>query len=167
MTQPTLNRRQMLAVAATSATGGLLARPGVARPASSGDRLRIAGIGVGGRGSADLAEAARFGDVVAVCDVDRNHAEGARQRHGGKADVYTDHRKLLERNDIDVVINGTPDHWHTAVCITACHLTNISLRLGRPLKWDPQSQDIPGDDEANAMQRRTQREPYTIPEEQT
>jgi len=46
--------------------------------------------------------------------------------------------------------------------ITACHLTNISIRLGRPITWNPKTQQIVGDDEANAMQKREQRKPYTI-----
>jgi len=91
-----------------------------AEPKSKNDRPRIAGIGLGGRGSGDLGAAAKFGDVVAVCDVDLNHAERNKARYGGKPDVYQDYRKLLERKDIDVVINGTPDHWHTAVNIAAC-----------------------------------------------
>ncbi len=46
--------------------------------------------------------------------------------------------------------------------ITACHLTNISLRLGRKINWDPVSQRIVGDDEADAWQKRPQRAPYEI-----
>ena len=47
--------------------------------------------------------------------------------------------------------------------ITCCHLTNISLRLGgRPLKWDAEKETILGDDEANAMLQREQREGYRI-----
>ncbi|MCL2623495.1 MAG: gfo/Idh/MocA family oxidoreductase, partial [Planctomycetaceae bacterium] len=47
--------------------------------------------------------------------------------------------------------------------ITACHLTNISLRLGgRKLQWDPVTENIVGDAEAQAMQSRDQREPYSI-----
>ena len=57
--------------------------------------------------------------MVAVCDVDRGQAEKAKAAFG-KADVYKDYRKLLERKDIDVIVNGTPDHWHTAVNIAAC-----------------------------------------------
>ena len=65
-------------------------------------------------------QAARHGDVVAVCDVDRGRAEAARAAFGGKPEVFVDYRQLLQRSDIDVIINGTPDHWHTAVCVAAC-----------------------------------------------
>jgi hypothetical protein len=46
--------------------------------------------------------------------------------------------------------------------ITACHLTNISLRLNRKLAWDPQAEQIVGDAEADAWLKRQQRAPYTI-----
>ena len=57
--------------------------------------------------------------MVAVCDVQRQHAERARQEFGGKADIYEDYRKLLERKDIEAVTIGTPDHWHTKIAIEA------------------------------------------------
>ena len=84
------------------------------------DRLRIGAIGVGGRGMADTRDAAKLGQVVAVCDLDREHAEKAQAALGGKPDIYHDYRELLQRKDIDVIVNGTPDHWHTAVNIAAC-----------------------------------------------
>jgi len=87
---------------------------------SKNDRPNIGAIGLGGQGTGDTRSAARFADVVAVCDVDLNHAERAKKQLGGKADVYQDYRKLLERDDVEVIVNGTPDHWHTAVCIDAC-----------------------------------------------
>ena len=46
--------------------------------------------------------------------------------------------------------------------VSVCHLTNISLRLGRKLAWDPAAEQIVGDEEANAWLKREQREPYTI-----
>ena len=46
--------------------------------------------------------------------------------------------------------------------ITTCHLTNLSLRLGRPLKWDPKAEQIVGDTEANGWLKREQRKPYII-----
>ncbi|MFN8938805.1 MAG: hypothetical protein ACK5ZJ_03590 [Acidobacteriota bacterium] len=42
----------------------------------------------------------------------------------------------------------------------ACHLANLSLRLGRVLKWDPVKEEILGDREANAMLERPYREPW-------
>ncbi|MBN2474164.1 MAG: Gfo/Idh/MocA family oxidoreductase [Pirellulales bacterium] len=87
---------------------------------SPNDRPHIGAIGVGGRGSGILQQAAEFGQVVAVCDADLARAEQAKARYDGKPDVYLDYRKLLERNDVDLVINGTPDHWHTAVNVAAC-----------------------------------------------
>jgi predicted dehydrogenase len=61
--------------------------------------------------------ARNFADLLAVADVDRTHAE--RAKGDTAADVYGDYRKLLERDDIDVVTIGTPDHWHTKVCLDA------------------------------------------------
>jgi hypothetical protein len=52
--------------------------------------------------------------------------------------------------------------WIQHRTITACHLTNISLRLGRKLKWDAQAERIVGDAEADSWQRRQQRGPYQI-----
>ena len=46
--------------------------------------------------------------------------------------------------------------------VTACHLTNISLRLGRKLTWDPEAQAVIGDQEANTWQKREQRAPYLV-----
>jgi predicted dehydrogenase len=46
--------------------------------------------------------------------------------------------------------------------VSACHVGNISIRLGRKLNWDAEKQEFAGDSEANEMLRRKQREPYTI-----
>jgi hypothetical protein len=46
--------------------------------------------------------------------------------------------------------------------VSACHLGNISIRLKRKLKWDPQKEQFVGDDEANRMLSRPQRKPYQI-----
>lgn len=86
------------------------------------DRPQIGCIGVGSMGTGDARGHASFGDIVAVCDVDSRHAERAKQdeRIGkGKADAYGDYRKVLDRNDIDVVSVVTPDHWHVKIAIEA------------------------------------------------
>ena len=89
---------------------------------SANDRPRIGCIGVGSMGTGDARGHAHFGDVLAVCDVDSRHAERAKndERIGkGKADAYKDYRKVLQRDDIDVVSVVTPDHWHVKIAIEA------------------------------------------------
>ena len=85
---------------------------------SPNERPRVALIGCGGMGTGDARSAERFGDIVAVCDVDSSHAEKARETFK-KAEVYGDFRKVCDRPDIDAIINGTPDHWHTLVNLRA------------------------------------------------
>ena len=126
MTLRTHNRRDFLRITATSPA--LLpfltpfGRTMADETRSKNDRPRLGLIGAGGQGSGDARGASHFGDFLAVCDVDQRHAERARNddRIGKKkADVYEDYRKLLDRPDIDAVIIGTPDHWHTKICIDA------------------------------------------------
>src|SRR6185369_18033854 len=87
---------------------------------SKNDRPSIGCIGVGHRGIIDAREHSKFGDIVAICDVDRRHAEEAKNdTHIGnnRADVYSDYRKVLDRKDIDVISVVTPDHWHSKIAI--------------------------------------------------
>ena len=86
------------------------------------DRPRIGCVGVGSMGSGDAKEHAGFGDILAVCDVDSGRAEAAKNDSGigkGKAEAYGDYRKLLERNDLDVISVVTTDPWHVKVAIEA------------------------------------------------
>ncbi|MDB4640666.1 Gfo/Idh/MocA family oxidoreductase [Pirellulaceae bacterium] len=82
---------------------------------SPNDRPNVGAIGLGGRGSGIAKNASAFGEIVARCDVDTKHL-------GGEPDNktrFTDYRKLLEQNEIDVVTIGTPDHWHVKIAIEA------------------------------------------------
>ncbi|MEX2118337.1 MAG: Gfo/Idh/MocA family oxidoreductase [Pirellulales bacterium] len=105
-------------VGAGAAAGYWFSSASVAK-AGKNDRFVLGAIGLGGQGTGIAASATRFGDIVAVCDVDRNHAEAARQRFGGKAEIVEDYRELLDRKDIQAVTIGTPDHWHTANALYA------------------------------------------------
>lgn len=99
----------------------LSAAPLPKRPGPN-DRPGIALIGCGGMGKGDATNAANHGDILAVCDVDDAHAAEAAAKFTveGKAPaIYRDFRKVLERDDIQVVINATPDHWHTLINIGA------------------------------------------------
>jgi len=89
---------------------------------SPNDRPGVALIGCGGMGKADATNATRFGNVVAVCDVDESHAAAAAAQfsvEGEAPAIYHDFRKVMERDDVHVIVNGTPDHWHTLVNIAA------------------------------------------------
>jgi predicted dehydrogenase len=123
MVRRSQNRREFLRVSAASSlllplapTGRTLAQE--TRPKN--ERPRLALIGCGGQGTGDAHGAAHYGDFLAVCDVDKSHAAKAKDDRNlgkGKADVYEDYRKVLDRNDIDAVIIGTPDHWHSKILI--------------------------------------------------
>ena len=124
MAQQQASRREFLKRSSGLYAAGVVApyvwsRP-QARAESANDRPRIGAIGTGGRGTGDMKQAAQFGDVVAICDADRKRAELACKAVGGQADIYQDYRELIDRKDIDVVVNGTPDHWHTLINIAAC-----------------------------------------------
>ena len=82
------------------------------------ERINLALIGCGGQGRGDARNAQRYGKIVAVCDVDIRHLANARKDFPG-AEGYSDFRKLLDRKDIDAVICGTVDHWHTLVSMAA------------------------------------------------
>ena len=93
-----------------------------AKVLSPNDRPSIALIGCGGQGCGDARDAMRFGNIVAVCDVDQGHVERAAKdftKDGKVPEKFSDFRKLLERDDLHCIINGTPDHWHSLVNIAA------------------------------------------------
>lgn len=127
MEQPSHSRRRFLLSAASLAAATTLPKWFLEETAltsltalrrAPGDRPGVALIGCGGRGLGIAREASAFGDIVAVCDVDEAHRERAKQLWP-KAESYGDFRKPLERADVHVVVNGTPDHWHTLVNLAA------------------------------------------------
>ncbi len=87
------------------------------------DRPKLGCIGTGSRWGAVGPGAMRHADCLAVCDVDKSHAEkGAnrvKQIQGHEPEIHEDYRKILDRKDIDVVTIVTTDHWHTKIAIEA------------------------------------------------
>src|SRR5688572_8524742 len=128
------SRRTFLKHAAAGAAGGVLAvAPVRAQTASSQDRvaganrrLRIALIGCGGQGSGVLRNALTLGaQCVALCDVDDEQtaktADSIKRSFEQTAELTTrDFRRVLDRQDVDAVIVGTPDHWHALPTVMAC-----------------------------------------------
>jgi len=89
---------------------------------SPNDRPGIALVGCGGMGRGDANNARGFGEIVAVCDVEEKHLnEAAKQftTEGKAPGKYTDFRKVMERDDVHVVITATPDQWHTLINLAA------------------------------------------------
>ncbi|RMF40272.1 MAG: twin-arginine translocation signal domain-containing protein [Planctomycetota bacterium] len=88
-------------------------------------RPTVAAIGVGGsrgrynRGGAIARAAAKFADMIAVCDVDDRHTAEFNQAFGGTLKTYRDYRDLFAEHRPDVVTIGTPDHWHVPIAIAA------------------------------------------------
>jgi len=124
----TITRRQFLG--GTAGASGFLLLPVWGEGGTPGGRIAMACIGVGGRGRANMGAFltdARV-QVVAVCDVDDKRAESARQavdasyaKRGQKSacKAYRDYREVLAREDVDVVMVGTPDHTHALLSVAA------------------------------------------------
>ncbi len=96
------------------------------RPAPS-ERIVMATVGTGGRGTGDMNSFMRFPEVqmVAACDpvpAHRDRAKNLINRRYGNTDgkAYNDFREVVTRDDIDAVLIGTPDHWHALITIECC-----------------------------------------------
>ena len=116
------HRRDFLkrASAIAAALSAVSLSPSTTKAQSPSDKLRIACIGVGSRGAGVSSLAAKHGDVVAVCDADLRNAERFKEQiKAEKAVVVQDYRKIIDNKEIDVVIQGTPDHWHTKINVEA------------------------------------------------
>ena len=106
--------------AATSLPAWFLgeSEPAGAQELTANDKPGIGLIGCGGRGRTVARDAAQHGRLVAYCDVDEARL-GEAKKQWPEAAAIGDFRKLLERKDVDVIVNGTPDHWHTLVNLAA------------------------------------------------
>ena len=95
------------------------------RSVGANGKINLGVIGISGMGWADLNSMMKIPDtqVIAICDVDENVLNWRKfelAKAGIKTTAYVDYRKLLENKDIDVVIIGTPDHWHCLQMVEAC-----------------------------------------------
>lgn len=121
MTTRRITRRQALAASAAS-LGYLYTAPAWAQPAGANGRLKVAGIGVGGKGSSDIDQAGEVMEVVGLCDVDADNL-GAKARKWSKAKTFSDYRKLFDDaellKNLDAVVVSTPDHTHALAALLA------------------------------------------------
>lgn len=117
------NRRTFLktaaaTAAATSLPAWFLQESAQSAFAADDDKPAIALVGCGGMGRGDAKNASRFGRIVAVCDVDDKQLAEAK-KSWPDAETYKDFRQVMDRKDIQVVVCGTVDHWHTLVSLAA------------------------------------------------
>lgn len=89
-------------------------------------RINLGAIGCGSMGTSNLRSflAQKDCQVVAACDVDKNHLTHAvglvnRQYQNKDCKAYNDFRELMAHSDIDAVMVATPDHWHELVAVEA------------------------------------------------
>ncbi len=114
------------AAAAASTTLGCRASGGSAAVGNTNEALRVAVVGLRGRGKDHLKQFAALPgvEIAALCDVDRNVLETAKAQavEAGARDPMTlvDYRDLLAREDIDAVSIATPNHWHALQAVWAC-----------------------------------------------
>src|SRR5262245_31218717 len=102
----------------TAASAGLAAAP---QKVSANDRIQFATIGVGRMSSGDTNSALQQTGVKLVRVAGIYEGRLARAKENWAKDIFTtrDYRQVLERKDIDAVIIGTPDHWHSRITIDA------------------------------------------------
>ncbi len=104
---------------------------------------RVALIGTGWYGKSDLFRLIQVApvEVVALCDVDKNLLSEAakmtsqRQKSGKNPRLYSDYRKMLSENELDIVLIGTPDHWHALQTIDAVK-AGANVYVQKPISVD-------------------------------
>ncbi len=87
---------------------------------SPNEKLNIAAVGIGGMGRNNIAACAATENIVALCDVDHQHAGKIFDLYPG-ATRFTDYRDLFDKagKDFDALIVATPDHTHAVICMAA------------------------------------------------
>ncbi|MCS7024098.1 MAG: Gfo/Idh/MocA family oxidoreductase [Bryobacteraceae bacterium] len=120
-----MNRREFVLMASASAPAAF-AGGATERARGANDRIRVAVIGVNGRGKnhIDGFEPLENVEVAALVDVDlavaNERAAAFEKRYGRRPAVVQDMRRVFDDKDIDVVSIATPNHWHALATIWAC-----------------------------------------------
>ena len=119
-----ISRRRFLQ---TSAASLALSTLGADALDITGKPRRVGLIGAGWYGKSDLWRLLQVApvEVVSLCDPDKNMLAGAVEILGQRVKsktaprLYTDYREMLKQKDLDLVLIGSPDHWHALHCIAA------------------------------------------------
>ena len=117
-----ISRRRALQTSVAAAGAATLPWSFSTTAYGANDRIRMAVIGLRGRGQSHLGGFAK--NIVALCDCDEQVLAGSVKSfvsHEGiqSVDAETDFRRVLDRNDIDAVSIATPNHTHSLIAILA------------------------------------------------
>ena len=139
------SRREFLKCTAAAAAAPLILPSRAWGQDAPSNRVNLALIGAGGRGSGLLNDAVHLPEaqLLAVCDCFQERRESTREKlnafyKGDMVKAYTDFREVLARDDIDGVIVATPDHWHVPIAIAAARAGKamyVEKPLAVSLKW--------------------------------
>ena len=141
-----INRRQFISRAAGTALGAIsfpyivpssvLGQAGGVAPSN---RITMGCIGVGWQGGSNLGSFLRERDcqIVAVCDVDKNHLANSVRKAGSSVKGYGDWREVVARDDIDIIRIPTPPHWRAQHPQARCRRAPRpgSVPGGRTRQW--------------------------------
>jgi predicted dehydrogenase len=139
-----INRRRFLQTASASAALAALPSWGAdALDLVKGKPRRVGLIGAGWYGKSDLWRLVQVApvEIVSICDPDKKMlaeaVEIAGQRQSGKKAprTYNDHREMLKEKDLDLVLIGSPDHWHALHAIAAIE-AGADVYLQKPISVD-------------------------------
>lgn len=138
-----MNRRTFLQVGSIGAAGLALSSWGGYAAEVADQKKRVGLIGTGWYGKCDLLRLIQVApvEVVSLCDVDQAMLTEAadivasRQKSGKKPRTYRDYREMLKEKDLDIVLIGTPDHWHALPMIAAVE-AGADVYVQKPVSVD-------------------------------
>ncbi len=119
-----ITRRDFMKSSMAAGVGLTLASP-FSRVRGANDDVRVAVVGINGRGGSHIRAFDEMAGVrlAGLCDVDRNVLEKRAKPFrdaNKKVDTYVDIRELLENRNIDAITIATTNHWHSLATIWAC-----------------------------------------------
>lgn len=137
-----MNRRNFLKTG-VGGVASLAALQSNISAAETDNSPRVVLIGCGWYGKTDLLHLIQISpvEVVGLCDVDSQMANDAaalvakRQRSGKRPPVFGDYRKLLAEIKPEIVLIGTPDHWHCLPLVEACK-AGADVYVQKPISYD-------------------------------
>jgi predicted dehydrogenase len=138
-----MNRRHFLRTTSAGLVLSSLAGTGYFSAAAEAKPWRVGLIGTGWYGKSDLFRLIQVApvEVVSLCDPDKQMvAEAARlvsqrQKSGKTPRTYGDYRQMLKERDLDIVLIGSPDHWHALQMIAAVE-AGAHVYVQKPISVD-------------------------------